>query len=115
MLPPSPKSSIAGSRNSVPRVRRNRGPTIPEDHVVYDPVQILREHQQLRQQFGAKLIWAGDWTTYDGSDFWVTVVPQAFGDSSGALNWCSSNGRDRDHCSAQIVSKTLGPNGTHAN
>jgi serine/threonine protein kinase len=87
----------------------------PEDHVVYDPVQILREHQQLRQQFGAKLIWAGDWTTYDGSDFWVTVVPQAFGDSSGALNWCSSNGRDRDHCSAQIVSKTLGPNGTHAN
>jgi serine/threonine protein kinase len=86
-----------------------------EDNRVYDPVRILQEHQQLRQQYGAVLIWAGDWTTYDGPDFWITVVPQSFSDSSGALNWCGINGRDRDHCSAQIVSKTLGSNGTHAN
>jgi hypothetical protein len=80
----------------------------------YDPVQILQEHQRLRQQYGAKLLWSGDWTTYDHPDYWVTVVPQTFPDSASVLSWCTSQGRNADHCSAQIVSKTLGPNGTHA-
>jgi serine/threonine protein kinase len=85
----------------------------PEEQVVYDPVQILREHEQLRRQYGAKLVWSGDWTTYDNKYFWVTVVPQPSQDASGALNWCDSSGRDRDHCTAQILSTTLGPHGTH--
>lgn len=81
----------------------------------YDPVQILQEHQRLRQQYGAKLLWSGDWTTYNHPDYWVTVVPQTFPDSASVLSWCTSQGRNADRCSAQIVSKTLGVNGTHAN
>jgi hypothetical protein len=85
-----------------------------ENHITYDPAQILREHQQLRQQYGAKLLWSGDWTTYDHPDYWITVVPTTYPDSGSVLDWCRSVGRDPDHCSAQIVSKTLGPDGTHA-
>jgi eukaryotic-like serine/threonine-protein kinase len=86
----------------------------PEDNMTYEPAQILAEHQQLSQQYGAKLLWSGDWTTYDHPDYWVTVMPTPYPDSDSVLNWCRSVGRDPDHCSAQIVSTTLGPNGTHA-
>jgi serine/threonine protein kinase len=86
----------------------------PEDNVTYEPAQILQEHEQLRQQYGAKLLWSGDWTTYDHPDYWVTVVPTTYPDSDSVLNWCRSVNRDPDHCSAQIVSTTLGPDGTHA-
>ncbi len=47
----------------------------PEDNIVYDPAQILLETQRLSQQYGAVLLWSGDWTTYDQPDYWVTVVP----------------------------------------
>jgi serine/threonine protein kinase len=86
----------------------------PEDNLTYEPAQILAEHQQLSQQYGAKLLWSGDWTTYDHPDYWVTVVPTTYPDSDSVLNWCHSVGRDPDHCSAQIVSTTLGTDGTHA-
>ncbi len=86
-----------------------------ENDITYDPVQILQEYQRLRQHYGAVLLWSGDWTTYDHPDYWVTVVPTTYPDSGSVLNWCRSVSRDPDHCSAQIVSKTLGVNGTHAN
>jgi serine/threonine-protein kinase len=86
----------------------------PEDGLTYDSVLTLQEHQRLRQQYGAILAWSGDWNVWVGSDYWITVVPQTFSTSEGVLNWCNSNNLDRDHCSAQIVSKTQGQNGTHA-
>jgi serine/threonine protein kinase len=84
-----------------------------EDGTTYTSTQTLQEHQRLRQQYGAKLLWSGDWTTYDHPDYWVTVVPQTFSDPSGVLSWCTNNGRDSDHCSAEMISTTLGSNGTH--
>jgi serine/threonine protein kinase len=84
-----------------------------EDGTEYHNQQTLQEYQRLRQQYGAKLLWSGDWTTYDHPDYWVTIVPMTFSDASGVLSWCTSNGRDPDHCAAQMVSTTLGPNGTH--
>jgi eukaryotic-like serine/threonine-protein kinase len=86
----------------------------PEDGMSYDSELTLQEHQRLRQQFGAILAWSGDWTVWVAPDYWITVVPQAFPDAEGVLSWCNSNHLDRDHCSAQIVSKTQGPNRTHA-
>ena len=79
-----------------------------EDGVTYNNQLILQEHQRLRQQYGAKLLWTGDWTVWDHPDYWVTVVPKTFSDASGALSWCTSAGLDSDHCSAQVVSATLG-------
>jgi len=70
------------------------------DGMEFDSQQILQEHQWLRQQYGAKLLWSGDWTTYDRPDYWVTIAPQIFSDSGSVLSWCTSQKRDSDHCSA---------------
>ena len=85
----------------------------PEDGKTYDIGMVLQEHQSLRQQYGAKLLWSGDWTVYDLHDYWVTIVPTTYPDSDSVLNWCRSVGRDVDHCSAEMISTTLGSNGTH--
>jgi len=74
----------------------------PDDGVTYDPVRILREHQQLRQKYPGiiRLLWAGDWSTFSAPNFWVTVVASTFPESAGALAWCRSQGLDQDHCTA---------------
>jgi hypothetical protein len=78
-----------------------------EDGVTYNSELTLQEHQRLRQQYGAKLIWSGDWVTpvgntvWDHPDYWITVAPIVFPDSGGALQWCTSRGLDSDHCDAQ--------------
>lgn len=95
-----------GSKHGVP-------PWTPDDGQVYYPQQILAEHLVLRQQFGARLLWSGDWTVWDHPDYWVTVVPEILPDRASVQSWCSSHNRDRMHCSPQIVSKTLGRDGTH--
>jgi hypothetical protein len=66
----------------------------------------LQEHLQLRQRFGASLLWSGDWSTFSDNNFWVTVANIAFPDSAGALAWCRSYNFDRDHCAAKLVSTT---------
>lgn len=68
---------------------------------------ILAEHQRLRQTYpGVRLLWSGDWSTFSGSDYWVTVVGSAFPTPEGALAWCRSGGFDRDHCFAKLISTT---------
>lgn len=88
--------------------------TDSEDNVVYKPVQILQDHQRLRQLYGARLVWSGDWTTFAQPDYWVSVVPNTYPDSASVLKWCRTLGQDSDHCIAQILSRALGPAGTHA-
>ena len=78
-----------------------------EDGVTYTPELTLQEHQQLRRQYGAKLLWSGDWimgnTIWGHPDYWITIAPVAFPDSGGALKWCTSQGLDSDHCDAQNI------------
>ncbi|OBA78146.1 serine/threonine protein kinase [Mycobacterium sp. 1164966.3] len=74
---------------------------------VWDGAAILQEYQQLQQRFpGARLLKSGEWSTFSGPDYWVTVAGIRFDDSAGALAWCRGNGFDRDHCIAKIVSTT---------
>jgi serine/threonine protein kinase len=86
----------------------------PEDGLTYTNQLILQEHQKFREKYDAKLLWTGDWTVWDKPDYWVTVVPTIFTNASDALRWCTSHDFDRDHCIAQVISATQGPNGTHA-
>ena len=73
----------------------------------WDNEKILDEHLRLRRIFpDVRLLWSGDWSTFDGRDYWVSVVPQTFGSSTGALQWCTANGFDRNHCIAKLVSTT---------
>lgn len=78
-----------------------------EDGVTYTPELTLQEHQQLRRQYGAKLLWSGDWTMgntiWGHPDYWITIAPVAFPTAADALKWCTSRGLDSDHCDAQNI------------
>jgi len=90
----------------VPQLSAKR-PGIEADGVVWDYVKILQEHRQLRQRYpGVRLLWSGDWSTFDGPGFWVTVAGLTYTDARPALAWCTGQGFDRDHCIAKIVSAT---------
>ncbi|MGZ4513357.1 MAG: serine/threonine-protein kinase, partial [Mycobacterium sp.] len=80
---------------------------IAAEGTVWNYAKILDEHLQLRAQFpGARLLWSGNWSTFDAPDFWVTIAGDTFADADGALKWCTRNNLDRDHCYAKIVSIT---------
>jgi hypothetical protein len=89
----------------VPQLSSKR-PGVVDDGVVWDNATTLQEHLHLRQRFNAKLLSSGDWSTFDASDFWVTIAPVTFESSDDALRWCSSQGFDPDHCYAKLVSTT---------
>ncbi len=89
----------------VPQVSSKR-PGVVDDGVVWDNARTLQEFLGFRQRYNAKLLWSGDWSTFDAPNFWVTVVPQTFNTSEGALQWCSAQGFDSWHCLAKLVSTT---------
>jgi hypothetical protein len=77
--------------------------------ITWDNQAILNEHLRLRNTYqDVKLLWSGDWSTYDGPDFWVTVVGlwSTNDDPYDVLSWCTEQGFDRDNCIAKIVSTT---------
>jgi serine/threonine kinase PknH len=90
----------------VPQLSSKR-PGVVDNGVVWDNTMTLQEHLQLRQRYpNVRLLWSGDWSTFSGPDFWVTVVGVTFPDSAGALAWCRNQGFDRDHCAAKVISTT---------
>lgn len=89
----------------VPQLSSKR-PGIFDEGVVWDNVRTLDEHVRLRQRYGARLLWSGDWSTFDAPNFWVTVAPVTFSTAEGALRWCTGEGFDPLHCYAKLVSTT---------
>lgn len=90
----------------VPQLSSKR-PGVVDDGRVWDNAMTLQEHLQLRQRYSnVRLLWSGDWSTFNAPDFWVTIAGITFDESAGALAWCRSQGFDRDHCAAKIVSTT---------
>jgi hypothetical protein len=49
-------------------------------------------------------LWSGDWSTFDGRNFWVTIVGLKSSYYIDVLQWCGDQGFDRDHCIAKMVS-----------
>lgn len=90
----------------VPQLSSKR-PGVVDNGVVWDNAMTLREHLQLRQRYpDVRLLWSGDWSTFSAPDFWVTVAGITFADPAGPLAWCRSQGFDRDHCAAKLISTT---------
>lgn len=89
----------------VPQVSSKR-PGIVDDGVVWDNVRTLEEFRGFRERYNAKLLWSGDWSTFNAPDFWVTVVPVTFNSPGGALRWCTTQRFDSWHCLAKLVSTT---------
>lgn len=75
--------------------------------ITWDNAATLREYTQLRTKYpDARLLWSGEWSTFDYRDFWVTIEGVAFTSPDAANNWCAVNGLDADHCFAKMVSTT---------
>lgn len=105
--------STQGSDRWVPQLSSKR-PGVVDQGVVWDNEMTLDEHLRLRQEYGAKLLWSGDWSTFDAPNFWVTIAPITYPTASGALAWCREQGFDRNHCYAKLISKTHGVPGSTA-
>jgi hypothetical protein len=61
--------------------------------ITWDNQSILDEHLRLRNLYpDVKLLWSGDWSTYDGRIFWVTVVGLQSTDPDDVLGWCVQGG-----------------------
>lgn len=82
--------------------------------IVYGDEEILELDTYLRQEYGAVLLWTGNYTSFFRSDMWVHIVPEASYDKEDALAWCAASGRSRADCGAKIVSRTRGTKGTTA-
>jgi len=72
---------------------------------VWSNADILDEHLRLRARYpDVKLLWSGDWSTFDAGNFWVTIVGLKSPYYTDVLDWCRQQGFDRDHCLAKMVS-----------
>lgn len=91
----------------------SKRPGLFADGINWAPSDILREHMQLRQMFpNARLLWSGDWPVFSEPNWWVTVSGVPFSSGEDANAWCASQGFDRDHCFAKLLSHDRGPSGT---
>lgn len=83
------------------------------DGITYGDADILRDHLMRRQQYdGVRLLWSGNWTTFSGPDWWVTVVGSPSSDAAPANGWCDAHNIDSWNCLAKYISDTAGPDGT---
>ena len=90
----------------IPQISSKRVGLVAERRT-WDNEAILEEHLRLRSLYpDVKLLWSGDWSTFDSRNFWVTVVGLYSDSPYVVLNWCTEQGFDRDNCIAKIVSTT---------
>lgn len=75
----------------------------------YDDAAVLADHQELRRTHpDAVLAWSGDWSSFRGQDFWITVVNRPFPSAEAANAWCQRAGIGADDCYAKRLSRTGG-------
>ncbi|MBB5166485.1 hypothetical protein [Mycobacterium sp. AZCC_0083] len=92
----------------------SKQPGTIDNGFTWDDTLTLYEHQRLRDRYGAKLVWSGDWASFDVKDAWVTIAPTTFTNADGALGWCYQNGFPMNYCAAKLVSATHPPAGAFA-
>jgi hypothetical protein len=83
------------------------------DGITYANADILRDHLMLRQRYeGVRLVYSGNWSSFNGSTWWITVVGAPSSDAASANGWCDSHNIDSWNCFAKMVSDSQGPNST---
>ena len=79
------------------------------DGRTYDDAAVLADHQELRRTSpDAVLAWSGDWTSFKGRDFWITLVNRSFPSGDAANAWCAQAGIGPDDCYAKRLTRTGG-------
>lgn len=89
-------------------------PGVVVDGVVYGYVELLDQHLAVRATDPdyARLVWSGDWTTFSGDDFYVTLIPLGDQTPEAANARCDRWGYPPDGCFAKFLSSTAGTDGT---
>lgn len=74
---------------------------------------IVEHYGELHEMYPeAVLLWSGDWSSYDSSDFWVIVLSTTYSDSDSALDFCNQEGFGEDDCMAKQLFITGAPEDT---
>lgn len=74
-----------------------------------DARAVYNDHTDLRRTHpDAVLIWSGDWSSFRGDDFWITVVNRPFATAEAANGWCEQAGIGPDDCYAKRLARTGG-------
>ncbi len=99
----------------VPQLSSKRLKTYDEvDDLKYNEYrEIWGQHVDLRLRFPqARLLWSGDWASFDDDDYWVTVAGATFEGAQGAVRWCDKNGFPGSQCYAKEILQFGSPEGT---
>jgi hypothetical protein len=108
-----PAAQLAASRDADrPTVEALVGRWVPQlsakregvvaDGLTYTLADIVALHGSLRTEYGALLVWSGEYV-FDNGDLWVSVAPEGFATAQEALDWCVAKARDRDNCLARLI------------
>lgn len=82
-------------------------------NTVYGYNDILTTYQALKRRYPeVLLLWSGDYSTYDSSDYYVVVVARSYMSGSEAISWCTSRQIGPNDCFAKRLSHTRGPAGS---
>ncbi|MEQ1874217.1 MAG: zinc ribbon domain-containing protein [Ilumatobacteraceae bacterium] len=75
------------------------------DGIVYGPVEIVADHQPLRDTYGAILVDGGAFQFTTGGNpmtgWFLTIVPETFASKAEALQWCTDRSLGSDVCLAR--------------
>ncbi|TWP52055.1 hypothetical protein FKR81_10745 [Lentzea tibetensis] len=81
--------------------------------VTYGHTEVWSDFQQMKARYpGALLLWSGEFSTFDSTNFWVTVMPLRYPTGDAANGWCDQHQIGRDDCFAKKLSHVDGPAGT---
>jgi hypothetical protein len=83
------------------------------DGYTWTDSDIVDHYESIHEEYpDAILLWSGDWSSYDSSDFWVIVRAAAYPDSDSALDFCYEEGFGSDDCMAKHLYISGAPDDT---
>lgn len=83
------------------------------DDLTYDYGAIYAQHLRLRGRYAnTRLVWSGDWGSFELVDYWVTMVGSPSLTGPGANRWCERQGLDWTQCFAKRLDRDGPPDGT---
>lgn len=75
--------------------------------VTFGYAEIWADYRTVKKRYpDALLLWSGEFASYDGKNFWVTVVPRSFSAGADANLWCDDQGIGKDDCYAKKLMHT---------
>ena len=113
VVPLEPAAQLAATRDDDrPEVEALVGQWVPQlsakregteaDGIVYAAADIVALHADLAVQYGAVLVWSGEYV-FEQGDLWISIAPKGFATPEEALAWCVAASLDRDNCLAKLI------------